>query len=85
MMKKKIELHVPGYTTVPLQEKWVFFAKDNKILHPGNRELYLYHRDCSTYSDHTPQGHAVSYIGRHSVQINFVYLSAGVSRGHCKF
>lgn len=61
MMKKKIELHVPGYTTVPLQEKWVFFAKDNKIWHPGNRELYLYQGDCSTLSDHTPQGHAVSY------------------------
>lgn len=41
-MKKKIELHVPGYTTeCKMQEKWVFFAKDNKILHPGNRELYL--------------------------------------------
>lgn len=57
----------------------MFFAKDNKILYPGNRELYLYHRaDCSSLSDQ--QGHAVSNRG-HSVKINFVYLTAGVSCG----
>lgn len=59
---KKNWITCTWYTSKSLQEKWVFFAKDNRILHPGNRELYLYHRaDCSTLSDQ--QGHAVSNRG----------------------
>lgn len=83
--EKKIELHVPGYTTVPLQEKWVFFAKDNKILHPGNRELYLLSQRIAVLYQTTLHRDMQYLTGRHSVQINFVYLSAGVSRGLCKF
>lgn len=87
MMKKKMNYM---YLGTPLNVKYkrsgCSLPKTTKFCTQVTaRELYLYHRDCSTYSDHTPQGHAVSYIGRHSVQINFVYLSAGVSQGLCKF
>lgn len=86
MMKKKIELHVPGYTTeCKMQEKWVFFAKDNNILHPGNRELYLLSQRIAVLYQTTLHRDMQYLTGRHSIQINFVYLSAGVSRGLCKF
>lgn len=48
-------------------------------------ENYIFITETAVLYQTTLQRDMQYLTGRHSVQINFVYLSAGVSRGLCKF
>lgn len=82
---KKNWITCTWYTTESLQEKWVFFAKDNKILHPGNWELHIIFITETAVLYQINRDMHYYQTGRHSVEINFVYLTAGVSRVFVNF
>lgn len=84
MMKKKLNYMYLGTPLYLYKRSGCSLPKTTKF---GTQvtENYIFITETAVLYQTTLHRNMQYLTGRHSVQINFVYLSAGVRRGLCKF